>query len=283
MRLSLLKKILVAVFLVASALIIYAWFIVRPKYESSILAEKLAVVRYVQKTCMDNIDYTITGWSRIPRLIISQVAERPNEGESILRTMMTLHPEIIQIRIYSFGPSDELMSRDTSYPLLNLQVPDSLWVYSRVDSVLQVAWFKKTEEPLHIFAMRMRFQAHGIPFTLSIIWNAKQFNDMIDELPLGKDYSAGIESSSGAAVPDTPVTGEDLNVVSSDFKSAPYKMLITMTEKIISTQIKDFLLYSALLVVGPMVILSVLGWLLALQIKRFINKMKISAGSDIKK
>jgi len=197
MRLSILKKILIAISIITAALLLLVWFVVLPKYEASFLSERLTFIRQLQKSSIDNLDHTIDGWSQIPRFIISHVTERPNEGENILRMMMTLHPEIIQMRIRSSGHSDELISQDTSYPLLNLQFPDSTWEHSKVDSALQIAWLNRTEIPTQLLAMQMHFQVHRIPFTLTVVWNAKRLNDILAGLPFDKEYSVSIHSPSG--------------------------------------------------------------------------------------
>jgi hypothetical protein len=295
MRLSLLKKILVAICLITAAALLYIWFVVRPKYEASIIAERLNAVQQLQKSSIDNLDHTIAGWSRIPRFIIAQVTERPNEGETILRMMMTLHPEIIEMRIHSSGPSDELMSRDTTYPLLNLQFSDSIWEQSKVDSALQIKWINRSDIPLQLLAMQMHFQVNQMPFTLTIVWNAKRLSDILGGFPFEKEYSVSIRSLSGIIAQNTSSFNSDeihtsintsdtvqivhegihsWHVLKSALKSAQLWLVVAIPGNIFIKPFEDFLLYSAVLIVGPMLILTILGWLLSYQIKRFIKKMK---------
>ncbi len=221
MRLSLLKKILLAIGIITAGLLSYIWFIARPKYEASVLAERLAAVRQLQKSSIDNIDHTIVDWSNIPRFIVSKITEKPSEGEAILQMMMALHPEIIQMRIHSSALSDELMSRDTSYPLLNLQFTDSIWEHSKVDSALQIAWLNRTELPTLLLAMQMQFQVHQIPFTLTVVWNAKRLNDILAGLPFDNNYSVSIHSSSGVIAQN-----------SSSFKSGEIHILMNTSDTV---------------------------------------------------
>jgi len=297
MRPSFLKIILITIGIITAALLLLIWFIVLPKYEASVLAERLTVIRQLQKSSIDNLDHTIAGWSNIPRFIISQVTERPNEGETILRMIMTLHPEIIQMRIRSSGPTDELMSQNTSYSPLNLQFSDSSWERSKVGNALQIAWLNQTEIPTQLLAMQMLFQVHRIPFTLTVIWNVKRLNDILAGLPFDKEYSVSIHSPSGIIAQNTSIfklnnkhicmdtSGADQivhegtlswRILKSVFRSAQLWMVVAVPEKIFNKPVEDFLLYSASLIAGPMFVMTIPGWLLSFQIKRFLKKMETS-------
>jgi hypothetical protein len=301
MKLSLLNRILIALGIITAASLLLVWTVARPKYEASVLAERLTAIQQLQKSSMDDLDHTIADWSHVPRFIISQVTEKPNEGESILRIMMTLHPEIIQMRIHSSGPSDELRSQNTSYPILNVQFSDSVWVRSKVDSALHIAWLNRTELPTQIFAMQTQFQVHQIPFMLTVVWDAKRLNNILAGLPFDKDYSVSIHSSSGvitlAARSGQNASSFKLDgiygtmdkmgvlqivhegtrswrVLTSAFQSAQLWMVVAIPEEIFIRPVEDFLLYSAALIVGLMLLMAILGWLLSHQMKRFIEKMK---------
>jgi hypothetical protein len=300
MKLSLLNKILIALGIITAASLLLVWMVVRPKYEASVLAERLSVIQQFQKSTLDDLDHTIAGWSHIPRFIISQVTEKPNEGESILRMMMMLHPEIIQMRIHASGPSDELRSQNTSYPMLNLQISDSVWVRSKVDSALYIAWLNRTELPTQLFALQTQFQVQHIPFLLTVVWDAKRLNDILAGLPFDKDYSISIHSSSGVITQngssfkldgvrtsmDTLSTVQIVHegthswrIFTSAFQSAQLWMVVAVPEEIFTKPMEVFLLYSASLIVGLMLIIAILGWLVSHQMKRFIEKMKTSTGT----
>ena len=300
MKLSLFNKILIALGIITAVSMLLLWTVVRPKYEDSILAERITIIQQLQKSSLDNLDYTITDWSHVPRFIIFQVTEKPNEGESILRIMMTLHPEIIQMRIHSSGPSDELRSQNTSYPMLNLEFSDSVWVRSKVDSTLHIAWLNQTDLPTQIFALQTQFQVRQIPFTLTVVWDAKRLNDILAGLPFDKDYSVSIQSSLGVITQnasslklDRVHTSMDTlskvqivhegtrswRVLTRAFQSAQLWMVVTIPQKIFTKPVEDFLLYSAALIVGLMLLMAILGWLLSHQMKRFIEKIKTTTGT----
>ena len=300
MKLSLFNKILIALGIITAVSMLLLWTVVRPKYEDSILAERITIIQQLQKSSLDNLDYTITDWSHVPRFIIFQVTEKPNEGESILRIMMTLHPEIIQMRIHSSGPSDELRSQNTSYPMLNLEFSDSVWVRSKVDSTLHIAWLNQTDLPTQIFALQTQFQVRQIPFTLTVVWDAKRLNDILAGLPFDKDYSVSIQSSLGVITQnasslklDRVHTSMDTlskvqivhegtrswRVLTRAFQSAQLWMVVTIPQKIFTKPVEDFLLYSTALIVGLMLLMAILGWLLSHQMKRFIEKIKTTTGT----
>jgi hypothetical protein len=300
MKLSLFNRILIVLGIITAASLLLVWIVVCPKYEASVLAERLTVVRQLQKSSMDNLDHTIADWSHVPRFIISQVTERPNEGESILRIMMTLHPEIIQMSIHSSGHSDELRSQNTSYPAFNVQFSDSVWVHSKADSALHLAWLNRIDLPPQIFAVQTQFQVRQIPFLLTLVWDAKQLNEILAGLSFDKDYSVSIHSSSGVITQnasslkfsgsgvllDTSNTVQIVHegirswrVLTSAFQSAQLWMVVAIPEEVITKPVKDFLFYSTALIIGLMVLMAILGWLLSHQMKRFIEKMKTSTGT----
>jgi hypothetical protein len=300
MKLSLFNRILIALGIITAASLLLVWTVVRPKYEASVLAERLTVIQQLQKSSMDDLDQTIAGWSHVPRFIISQVTEKPNEGESILRMMMTLHPEIIQMRINASGPSNELRSQNTSYPMFNVQFSDSVWVRLKVDSALHIAWLNRTDLPVQIFVLQTQFQVRQIPFILTVVWDAKRLNDILAELPFDKDFCISIHSSSsvitqnasslkfngaGTSI-DTLNTFQMVHegshswrVLTNAFQSAQLWMVVAIPEEIFTKPVEDFLLYSAALIIGPMLLMTILGWLLSHQMKRFIEKMKTSIGT----
>jgi hypothetical protein len=300
MKLSLLNRILIVLGIITAASLLLVWTVVRPKYEASVLGERLTAIQQLQKSSMDDFDHTITGWSHVPRFIISQVTERPNEGETILRMMMTLHPEIIQMRIHSSGSSDELRSQNISYPMLHVQFSDSVWVHSKVTTALHIAWLNRTELPTQLFAMQMQFQVQQIPFILTVVWDAKRLNNILAGLPFDKDYSVSIHSSSGVIMQnassfkvdgvrpsmDTLSTVQIVHeghrswrILTSAFQSAQLWMVVAIPEEIFTKPVEDFLLYSAALIVGLMLLMAILGWLVSHQMKRFIEKMKTSTSA----
>jgi hypothetical protein len=300
MKLSLFNRILIALGIITAASLLFVWTVVRPKYEASILAERITVIRQLQKSSMDDFDHTIAGWSQVPRFIISRVTEKPSEGETNLRMMMTLHPEIIQIRIHSSGHSDELRSQNTSYPTFNVQFSDSMWVRSKVDSALHIAWLNRTDLPSQIFALQTQFQVRQLPFLLTVVWDAKRLNDILAGIPFDKDYSVSIHGSTDVITQNTSSFKLDgvrtfmdtlstvqiihegsrsWRVLTSAFQSAQLWMVVAVPEEIFTQPVKDFLFYSASLIVGLMLLMAILGWLLSHQMKRFIEKIKTFTGT----
>ena len=111
MRLSFQNRIFFVIGIITFLLLLIVWTVVRPKYETSVISGRITSVQQLQIYAIENLDRSIASWSDVPKFIAWQVTERPNEGEVILRMMMTLHPEIIQIRIQSPKLTDELVSQ----------------------------------------------------------------------------------------------------------------------------------------------------------------------------
>lgn len=132
MRLSFQNRIFIVIGIITILTLFFVWNVVRPKYEASVITERLTSVQQLQIYAVENLDRSIASWSEVTRFIAWQITERPNEGEIILRMMMTLHPEIIQIKIQSPKLSDELTSQNVSYPAVNVQVRDDAWYLQKL-------------------------------------------------------------------------------------------------------------------------------------------------------
>jgi hypothetical protein len=255
----------------------------------------MTMVRQVQKHSIENLDRVITSWSEVTRLLALQVTRHPKEGEIVLRSMMSLHPEIIQIRIRSLNLSDELVSQNTSYPTLNLQIADSAWLHSKLDSVLNVAWFAQAASPRQIFVTRTQFRAQSIPFVLTVIWNAQRLVDIFSGMPYGQDYSVSIHSSSAMIIRndssykltkilstfDKLDTSKSIQegtafwrILKSPFHSVDLWMVAAVPEKAKIDHVENLLIYSASLILGLMFVVFILGCLLSHQVKRYIKKLK---------
>lgn len=289
MKLSLQNRILIFVGIFTVLTLLAVWTIIRPKYEASTIADRMNTIQHLQTYVIEDLDHTIASWSDVTHFIAWQVTEHPKEGEIILRSMVSLHPEIIQIKIQSPKLSDELTSQNTSYSPPNLQIKDSTWVNSKMDSVLHVAWLNDTSTHQHFFVTRIRFQVQNIPFNLTVIWDAKKLNTLFGELPLGVGYSASIQSATSVLLQNTSsfktteVHGiqesanalqsirqdkSNWNVLTSAFQTVQLWMIIAVPEKTILKPVEDLLLYYTISIISLALMMLIFGWILCFQIKR---------------
>jgi hypothetical protein len=300
MKPSLFVRICIALSIITLSLLFVVWMIIRPKYEASVLAERLPATQQLQKFSIDHLDRTIAGWSNVSRFIMSQVADRPNEGETILSMMMTLHPEIVQMRIHTSALSDELRSQNTIYPALTLNVEDLHWVQSNLDSRLQVAWIHQSSSPQQLFVMQSRLQVQNTPFVLTIVWDAKRLKDILDSMPLGQDFSLSIQSASSVlfhntssytladsqGVSDKTTMMQNVrqgntswHVLTNAFQSVPLWMVVAVPGKTVIKPLEDFMLEITWLIIGSMFILFILGWLLSRQLRRLPKTIPPAPGN----
>jgi len=68
----------------------------------------------------------------------------------------------------------------------------------KIDTALHIAWLNDTLPHQQFFVMRKRFQMQNIPFVLTVVWDAKQLNTILTNLPLGEKFSVSIHSASAA-------------------------------------------------------------------------------------
>ena len=300
MKLSLQSRIVIIVGFFSVLLLLAVWIFLRPKYEASLITNRMNAIQHLQTYTIEDIDHIITTWLDVTHFIAWQITERPKEGEIVLRSMVTLHPEIIQIKIQSPKLSDELTSQNTSYPLPNLQIKDSIWIRSKIDSVLQVAWINDTSEHQQFFITKARFQVQNIPFILTVVWDAKKLNTLFAELPLSKEYSASIQSTSSVLLQNTSSfkaiemhgmkesvnsfqsvrqNGTDWNVLTRAFQTIQLWMTIAVPEKTILKPVEDLMLYSTISIIGLAFMILIFGWILSFQINRPIARL----GKDVQR
>lgn len=294
MKLSLQNRIFIIVGIFAVLALLGLWTVLRPKYEASVISDRTNTIRHLQSYAIKDLDHIIESWSDVTHFIAWQVTERPKEGEIVLRSMVTLHPEIIQIKIRSLKLSDELTSQNTAYPPPNLQVKDSMWVRSKMDSVLQVAWLNDTSAHRQFFITQTRFRVETIPFILTVVWDAKKLNTIFAELPFSEGYSANIQSASSLLLQNTSsfkamgvlsmqesaMTPQSVHqneshwsVLTSAFQTVQLWMTIAVPEKTILKPVEDLLLYSTISIIGLAFIMCLVGWILCFQIKRPIVRL----------
>jgi signal transduction histidine kinase len=293
-RLSLQNRIFIVLGSIAILSLSIVWFVIRPKYESSVITERLTIIQQLQTYSIENLDQTIARWSDVTRFISWQVTEHPNEGEIVLRTMMTLHPEIIQIKIQSPKFADALSSHNTEYPAIKLQVPPDAWIRSKIDTLLSIAWITDTTLQKQYFVTQTRFRVQQIPFTLLVIWDAKDLQTFLSRLPLGEDFSVRIQSTTSVLFEnqssfrriESPISEEHFSrmstlhqekitwqVLTSAFRTAQFWMIVAIPESTILKSVRDLLMFSTSLILSLICILLILGWLLAHQIGRPIVRL----------
>ena len=294
MRLSLQNRffIIIGIFTVLALLVL--WEILRPKYEASIVADRVNTIQQLESYVIQDIDHTIEGWSNVARFIASEVTERPKEGEIILRSMVALHPEIIQIKIQSPKLADELTSQNTLYSRPNLQINDSVWIRSKMDSALQAAWLYDTASRQNIFVTQKRFQVQNIPFILTLVCDARRLNNRFATLPLDDGYFSSIQSASSvlmqntssfkpievpreqdsaAAVQSVRQNNSQWHVLSRAFQSVQLWIMIAVPDTLILKPLEDVLFYSSISIVGLACIMLFIGWMLSYQIKRPVVRL----------
>jgi HAMP domain-containing protein len=294
MRLSLRNRIFLITGIFAVLALLTLWQILRPKYETSIIADRVKTIQQVESYVIEDIDHTIAGWSNAARFIASEVTERPKEGEVILRSMVALHPEIIQIKIQSPKLSDELTSQNTIYSRPNLQINDSVWIRSKMDSVLQAAWFYDTASHQNIFVTQKRFQVQNIPFILTLVCDAGRLNNLFAKLPLGEGYFSSIqgassvlmqnispfkpievpsEQDSAAAVRSVRQYNTHWNVITRAFQSVQLWITIAVPDTMILKPLEDVLFFATFSIIGLVLVMSFVGWILSFQIKRPVIRL----------
>ena len=280
LRLSLQGRILLGLAILAVVLLSVLWILVRPKYETSVVSERITIVQQLQSYVIENLDKQISEWVSASRSIAWEIAEHPRDGESLLRSTISLFPEIVQIKIQSPELPDELTSQNTAYPVPAVQPAEHQFIPS-ADSIVQLAWLTAVPgTPSTMMVMRTRFQVSGRMFMMSVIWDAKSLQHYIERLPLGTDYYLRIYSKSFVVFENRPEkaftdsvhtqqhmndlrkvksAGGEWRVITGTFRSTDLTMLVAVPEGAILEPVHQLLVYSSTFIVGFLLVLLLLG------------------------
>ncbi|HVN48989.1 MAG TPA: ATP-binding protein [Bacteroidota bacterium] len=294
LKLSLQSRIFIGLSAIAVVSLTVMWMIVRPRYEASVMNERVTIIQQVQEYAVQNLDRVLASWAQVTQFVAYQVTDRPHEGESVLRNVMTLHPEIMQIRIYSPNFKDELSSNNINYTIPSFAFHDSVWIRSKIDSSLQTAWFWNAKNGQPVIVTRMRFQASSIPFVLTVMWDAKILQDYYLQMPLGGEYAVNILTSTRTLFQNqntfdprsVAVSTEQINrlqtfrqgtndwhVVSAAFRTLDLRMVVAIPEHVVLAPVHELFLYTTWFVLGCLVLMLLPVWLLAYQINKPVKKL----------
>jgi HAMP domain-containing protein len=170
-----------------------------------------------------------------------------------------------------------------------MEIKDSVWVRSKTDSMLQIAWMNDSSSRQNIFATQKQFKIQNIPFVITVVWEAKKLNAVFAELPLGEGYFASIQSATSVLMQNTSsfkareLTGaqesamteqtvrqneSNWKVLIGAFQTVQLWIVIAVPEKTVLKPLEDFLLYSTISIIGTAFVMLCLGWMLSFQIKR---------------
>jgi hypothetical protein len=293
MQSSFLSKLLISLCIITIAALIILLTVFRPRYESVAVAEKLRDIQRLQTYSAENIDRTLSSWSNVTRFIAGQVMEHPKEGEIVLRSMMALHPNIIQIKIHSSNSSDELVSRNTVFPSNTVQLNDNEWFYASSDSILRAAWVNDSLLNPQYFITQIKLQIEKNPFVLTVVWNAKQLSEVFSSAPICRDYYTSIQSEYAVLITnnasintfglfdkqDTSGTYKSLvqgknkwRVVNKHIQSFPFTMVVAIPESAVIGPVENFVIYSASFILGLMSTVFIVCIFLIMHMKRSTRK-----------
>lgn len=278
----------------AVTVILVLWLVVRPKYEASVIDERLTIVQQLQTYSMQNIDQRFENWTNIARYVAWQASIHPSGLDLLLRQFMILNPSLVEIRLSSPSLSDELTSRNTDYKPITLNIPDTAWIASRVDSTVHTAWIYASDEGLNLAVIQKHFLLHNIQLIVTVVADAKAIVNSLENLPLGEDYSASIVGPNGVVfssrssfspshqveildkvsqLQTVSFQGNTWRVITSGFRSADFWMTVAIPEAVIVKPVHELFLYSTLVVAALTSLILAFGWFVARQISKPVSRI----------
>ncbi|MDE3056774.1 MAG: PAS domain S-box protein [Bacteroidota bacterium] len=272
--------------------ILVLWLVVRPKYEASVIDERLTIVQQLQSYSMRNIDQKLEGWTNVARYVAWQASSHPSGLDLLLRQFMILNSDLVEIKLSSPSMNDELVSRNTDYEPVTFNVPDTDWLPSKIDTTIQTAQVHLRGRGLNLAVLRKHFSFRNIQLVVTVVADAKAVIQSLANLPLGDEYSASIVGPRGVVFsnhsPFVPprmkettdnisrlqtvfFKGNKWRVITAGFHSANFWMVIALPEALIVKPVRNLFLYSTLVVAALTSLVLVFGWFVARQISKPVS------------
>jgi signal transduction histidine kinase/HAMP domain-containing protein len=291
---SLQNRIFLFVGTLVFAVILMLWVVVRPKYEASVIDERLTIVEQLQNYSMIGIDQKFGEWTNVARYVAWQASSHPAGLDLLLRQFMVLNPELVEIRLSSPSMKDELSSRNTDYQPITLNIRDADWLPSKSDTSARIAWVYIGDQGLNLVVIRKQFRLQNIQLAVMVVADAKAIVKSLDNLPLGDDYSASITGPNGVVfanrssfVPEhvsqsldeisqlrrVSVQGNTWRVITAGFQSSDFWMVVAIPEALVIKPVHDLFLYSTAAIVAITFLVLIFGWFVSRQISKPVSLM----------
>ena len=288
-HLSLQNRIFLSLGGLALIALLVVWIVIRPLYEKAVVGERITILEELQSHAVRNLDRQIGSWIGVTKQIASEMTTRPSGGEAMIVNTMSLFPNIVQIRVYSPGFSQQVNSQNVNYPAPQYKSPDSMFVASN-DSAVELAWITGlTSNPPDFLFTKTKFLALGRVFFVLVTWDATTLEQYLTSLPFGSDYFLGVYSRNydvyssrlDLRIIDSSYNyrktnnlrvirfaGDDWQTVTSTFQNARMNIVVAVPQRSIVAPVHHLLVYSSMLIVIISLVLLGLGWVISRQVNR---------------
>lgn len=293
LSLSLQQRIFIAVGLFVGLTLGIIWIFIRPSYERTVVEERTTIVQQIQQYAVQTSDEKFAGWINVNRFLAYQAESQPRELNVAMRQNIALKPNIIQIIVSSPDVNDELVVTNTEYTGFRYLPPLSGWMSSKNDSTTMVQLDYDAVRSAVLFSVRNDFRMGGKRFSVTTIANANDIVTNFTKIPIDGEFGSMLHAGNriiyknnfagdSALIPTianvnllrtVKIGGENFLVLSSEFRSIPYSSTILLPEELFLRPVRTLFYYSAVLILGLMAVVVVLGWIVSYQISKPVSQL----------
>ncbi|MEW6060904.1 MAG: PAS domain-containing sensor histidine kinase [Bacteroidota bacterium] len=291
--LSLQKRIFISVGLFVSITLVVVWYVIRPKYEQSVINERTTIVQQIQQYALQTSEEKIQSWVNITRYLAHEAQTHPNELDIAMRQNIALSPSIIQIVITSPPLNDTLTVTNTDYLGFTFLLSDDEWKMHKHDSTTLVQMVYDSLRTMVIVAVKKEFILASKHFFITTFANANEMSESFTKLPIEGRYGSIVRSQQKIIVHNTAdfdqiaweaypnitslrttdAYGKQYIVIASEFSTIPYSSIIVIPASLFLQPVERLFTYSLLFLAGVMVVVMLLGWYVSHQISKPVEQL----------
>ena len=177
-------KIFAAILSVLVFSLLIIGFVVKPVYEKSLIDERITIISQLQNYAVSQSEKKISDLVFAGNYLADQLQSNPNQVETLLKNLIAINPEIMNVRIYSPNSPDELEIHNNAYPLTVLNIKDTDWKSIKSDQNTSLIWLGESGKTKSILLIRLTTKLANQVFNILILVDSNEINKTLLNLPI---------------------------------------------------------------------------------------------------
>jgi len=288
-------KIFIAILSVLVFSLLIIGFVVKPVYEKSLIEERITIISQLQNYAVSQSEKKITDLVFAGNYLADQLQSNPNQVETLLKNLIAINPEIINVRIYSPNSPDELEIHNNAYPATVLNIKDTDWKSIKSDQNTSLIWLGESGKTKSILLIRLTTKLANQVFNILILVDSNEINKTLLNLPIKGEFISGIrnnaetvfssdsanqilnysitDSSPFSKISDLEIGTVKWKIITTPFKNFPFYSAVAINDDVIREPVNQLILFSGLFVLFIVIIMITAGWFISWQISVPISNL----------
>lgn len=181
LALSLRARLLLLIFGVLTAVGTVTWTVIRPRFEASVIDERLLLLSQLQSRKLSLVDERIQTWMELMRAASVQLATEPNVMESVFRQYIRLVPDLIGLRIIDQRTGEFLEISTAQFKEQDLNLAEETFFEMAPDSSFRFAWIPAATDSDGKCVLVYSFSAGNVGFQLQGYFDDAYLMDQLQD------------------------------------------------------------------------------------------------------